>query len=175
MYLQNRDFKYPDEAIHLMFSANRWEMKEQILKDLTNGVTLICDRYAFSGVAYSAAKVLYYFFWVNLHPLGTWLWMVQNLWSRSCEARSNILHRCECRNYKESQWLRVGALWESWISEASEWVLPEVQRNGARGHWSLGHCRRWWQEHWGVTLGNPRKSRQLYQWRCWQEGSLNNG
>lgn len=56
-YLQNRDFKYPDEAVHLMFSANRWEMKEEILKDLAAGTTLICDRYAFSGVAYSAAKV----------------------------------------------------------------------------------------------------------------------
>lgn len=41
-----------------MFSANRWEMKEQILSDLRNGITLICDRYAFSGVAYSAAKVI---------------------------------------------------------------------------------------------------------------------
>ena len=40
-----------------MFAANRWEMKEDILNDLRSGVTLICDRYAFSGVAYSAAKV----------------------------------------------------------------------------------------------------------------------
>jgi dTMP kinase len=30
-YLQNRDFKFSDEAIHLLFAANRWEMKEQIL------------------------------------------------------------------------------------------------------------------------------------------------
>lgn len=43
-----------------MFSANRWEMKEEILKELRNGTTLICDRYAFSGVAYSAAKVSKY-------------------------------------------------------------------------------------------------------------------
>jgi dTMP kinase len=56
--LQNRDFKFSDEAIHLLFAANRWEMKEQILKDLKEGTTLICDRYAFSGVAYSAAKVI---------------------------------------------------------------------------------------------------------------------
>ncbi len=58
-YLQNRDFKFSDEAIHLLFAVNRWEMKEQILKDLKEGTTLICDRYAFSGVAYSAAKVKY--------------------------------------------------------------------------------------------------------------------
>jgi dTMP kinase len=56
-YLQNRDMKYPDEAIHLIFAANRWEMRDQILSDLKSGITLICDRYAFSGVAYSAAKV----------------------------------------------------------------------------------------------------------------------
>ena len=57
MYLQNRDFKFPDEAVHLLFAVNRWEMKEQIIKDLNDGITVICDRYAFSGVAYSAAKV----------------------------------------------------------------------------------------------------------------------
>ena len=56
-YLQNRDYKFSDEAIHLLFAVNRWEMKEQILKDLQAGITLVCDRYAFSGVAYSAAKV----------------------------------------------------------------------------------------------------------------------
>ena len=47
-----------DEAVHLLFSVNRWEMKAEILKDLEAGITLICDRYAFSGVAYSAAKGL---------------------------------------------------------------------------------------------------------------------
>lgn len=56
-YLQNREMKYPDEAIHLLFAANRWEMRDQILDDLEKGVTLVCDRYAYSGVAYSAAKV----------------------------------------------------------------------------------------------------------------------
>jgi dTMP kinase len=61
-YLRNKDFKFSDEAIHLFFSANRWEMKEQILKDLESGITLVCDRYAFSGVAYSAAKVTISYF-----------------------------------------------------------------------------------------------------------------
>lgn len=56
-YLTNKEMKYPDEAIHLIFAANRWEMRDQILADLKSGITLICDRYAFSGVAYSAAKV----------------------------------------------------------------------------------------------------------------------
>ncbi|KAJ1662241.1 Thymidylate kinase, partial [Coemansia sp. RSA 25] len=47
-----------DEAIHLLFSANRWEAMRQMRTDLENGVTLVVDRYAFSGVAFSAAKKL---------------------------------------------------------------------------------------------------------------------
>lgn len=67
-----------DRAIHLLFSANRWERacvpshpyssdklavadaaprRTQIVEDLRNGVTVVCDRYAFSGIAFSAIKV----------------------------------------------------------------------------------------------------------------------
>ncbi|CEQ39815.1 SPOSA6832_01372, partial [Sporobolomyces salmonicolor] len=45
-----------DRAIHLLFSANRWERANQILEDLSNGVTVVCDRYAFSGIAFSVIK-----------------------------------------------------------------------------------------------------------------------
>lgn len=45
-----------DEAIHLLFSANRWEKANGILETLEQGMSLIIDRYCFSGVAYSAAK-----------------------------------------------------------------------------------------------------------------------
>lgn len=45
-----------DKAIHLLFSANRWEAESKILKTLNLGTTIICDRYAYSGVAYSSAK-----------------------------------------------------------------------------------------------------------------------
>merc|ERR1719178_398667 len=48
----------PDETIHLLFSANRWESVLSIVETLNNGTSVICDRYAFSGVAYSAAKGL---------------------------------------------------------------------------------------------------------------------
>ncbi|KAJ2516745.1 Thymidylate kinase [Coemansia sp. RSA 1939] len=50
--------KLNDEAIHLLFSANRWEAMEQMHDDLESGTTLVVDRYAFSGVAFSAAKRL---------------------------------------------------------------------------------------------------------------------
>ncbi|KAJ2937084.1 hypothetical protein H1R20_g8, partial [Candolleomyces eurysporus] len=46
-----------DHAIHLLFSANRWEMASTIETLLNEGTTIICDRYAFSGIAFSASKV----------------------------------------------------------------------------------------------------------------------
>ncbi len=48
----------PDEAIHLMFSANRWELKEKMEATLAAGTSIILDRYVYSGAAYSAAKGL---------------------------------------------------------------------------------------------------------------------
>ncbi|TDL23816.1 thymidylate kinase [Rickenella mellea] len=47
-----------DRTIHLLFSANRWEAVSSIESTLAAGTTIICDRYAFSGVAFSAAKGL---------------------------------------------------------------------------------------------------------------------
>ncbi|ORM41910.1 putative thymidylate kinase [Babesia sp. Xinjiang] len=40
-------------AIHLLFSANRWEMMKDIVNSLVSGTHVLVDRYAFSGVAYS--------------------------------------------------------------------------------------------------------------------------
>jgi len=45
-----------DRAIHLLFSANRWEKEKQIQRSLAAGTNIIIDRYAYSGVAFSAAK-----------------------------------------------------------------------------------------------------------------------
>lgn len=42
--------------MHLLFSANRWEAVKSLKARLNEGETLVCDRYAFSGVAFSAAK-----------------------------------------------------------------------------------------------------------------------
>ncbi|WFC98383.1 dTMP kinase [Malassezia yamatoensis] len=47
-----------DEAIHLLFSANRWEIIGSIIETLSSGQPVVCDRYAFSGIAYSRAKGL---------------------------------------------------------------------------------------------------------------------
>ena len=50
--------KLNDEAVHLLFAMNRWECKEMLLETLASGTNIVCDRYAFSGVTYSAAKGL---------------------------------------------------------------------------------------------------------------------
>lgn len=45
-----------DQTIHLLFSANRWEASKAIEEKLLAGTTFVCDRYAYSGVSFSAAK-----------------------------------------------------------------------------------------------------------------------
>eukprot|EP00419_Tripos_fusus_P024961 CAMPEP_0172715860 /NCGR_PEP_ID=MMETSP1074-20121228/67786_1 /TAXON_ID=2916 /ORGANISM="Ceratium fusus, Strain PA161109" /LENGTH=334 /DNA_ID=CAMNT_0013540481 /DNA_START=64 /DNA_END=1068 /DNA_ORIENTATION=+ len=57
LYLQ-RAIDLPDRAVHELFSANRWESMQSINQELESGTYIVCDRYAFSGVAYSASKGL---------------------------------------------------------------------------------------------------------------------
>ena len=45
-----------DRAVHLLFSANRWEAAPALAGHLSRGSTVVCDRYAYSGVAFSSAK-----------------------------------------------------------------------------------------------------------------------
>ncbi|KAG6831782.1 hypothetical protein H0H87_003907 [Tephrocybe sp. NHM501043] len=56
-YLKSQS-ELDDRAIHLLFSANRWELASTIEHLLANGTAVICDRYAFSGIAFSASKGL---------------------------------------------------------------------------------------------------------------------
>ncbi|XP_030388067.1 thymidylate kinase [Scaptodrosophila lebanonensis] len=56
-YLTNKQ-ELSDEVIHLMFSANRWEFSKEIKNHLLAGITLVVDRYSYSGVAYTVAKGL---------------------------------------------------------------------------------------------------------------------
>lgn len=57
-YLTDKSFELNDQAAHLIFSANRWELIRGIEDDLQNGTTVVLDRYVYSGVSYSAAKGL---------------------------------------------------------------------------------------------------------------------
>lgn len=45
-----------DHAIHLLFSANRWEAAGSIRQHIEAGTTVVVDRYYYSGCVYSAAK-----------------------------------------------------------------------------------------------------------------------
>jgi dTMP kinase len=56
-YLQSSQ-NLDDRAIHLLFSANRWEAVPNMQEQLAAGTTLICDRYAHSGVAFTSGKQL---------------------------------------------------------------------------------------------------------------------
>lgn len=55
-YLRNKDCKLNDHTIHLLFSANRWENFEKMKSLLYDGVTLVIDRYSYSGIVFSGAK-----------------------------------------------------------------------------------------------------------------------
>ncbi|XP_050538188.1 thymidylate kinase [Daktulosphaira vitifoliae] len=52
----SREIDLPDRAIHLLFSANRWELEPEIRKQIQSGVTLIVDRYSYSGIVFTSAK-----------------------------------------------------------------------------------------------------------------------
>ena len=45
-----------DHSIHLLFAANRWEVAKSMREQIESGVTLIVDRYSYSGAVYSASK-----------------------------------------------------------------------------------------------------------------------
>ena len=47
-----------DASMHLLFAANRWEKKKLMEEKLKAGVTLVVDRYGYSGVAFTTAKKL---------------------------------------------------------------------------------------------------------------------
>lgn len=50
--------EFDQEAIHLLFTVNRWECKRRMEELLLAGTSIVVDRYAYSGVAYSVAKGL---------------------------------------------------------------------------------------------------------------------
>ncbi|XP_072950270.1 thymidylate kinase isoform X2 [Typha angustifolia] len=56
-YLANES-QLDDKAIHLLFSANRWEKRALMENKLKSGITIVVDRYSYSGVAFSVAKGL---------------------------------------------------------------------------------------------------------------------
>lgn len=63
-YLQGNTKLSPQES-HLLYSLNRHEKKSFMEEKLYNNYNIICDRYIFSGIAYSLANGLDYTFCLN--------------------------------------------------------------------------------------------------------------
>ncbi|XP_008576976.1 PREDICTED: thymidylate kinase, partial [Galeopterus variegatus] len=59
-----------DHSVHLLFSANRWEQVPLMKEKLNQGVTLVVDRYAFSGVAFTSAKENFSLEWCKQPDVG---------------------------------------------------------------------------------------------------------
>ncbi|XP_024420047.1 thymidylate kinase [Desmodus rotundus] len=68
-YLKKKS-EVEDHAVHLLFSANRWEQVPLMKEKLSQGVTLIVDRYAFSGVAFTSAKEHFCLHWCKQPDMG---------------------------------------------------------------------------------------------------------
>nr|XP_025744076.1 thymidylate kinase isoform X2 [Callorhinus ursinus] len=68
-YLEKKS-EVEDHSVHLLFSANRWEQVPLIKKKLSQGVTLVVDRYAFSGVAFTSAKENFSLDWCKQPDVG---------------------------------------------------------------------------------------------------------
>ena len=68
-YLTNAS-ELDDHAVHLLFAANRWELKQEIVDTLMSGTHVIMDRYAYSGVAFSAAKACLNISWCKKTEIG---------------------------------------------------------------------------------------------------------
>lgn len=55
-YLTDASVDIDDHALHLLFQANRWELKLHIEELLASGTSVVLDRYFYSGLAYTLAK-----------------------------------------------------------------------------------------------------------------------
>ncbi|KAF1764867.1 hypothetical protein GCK72_004817 [Caenorhabditis remanei] len=53
-----KEIDLDEHSLHLMFSADRFLKNQMIRENIANGIDVICDRYCYSGVAYSLAKGL---------------------------------------------------------------------------------------------------------------------
>lgn len=59
----SKKIELPDRSIHLLFTANRWELEPEIRKLIESGITLIVDRYSYSGIVFTSAKQCVDFKW----------------------------------------------------------------------------------------------------------------
>ncbi|CAL8080123.1 unnamed protein product [Calicophoron daubneyi] len=70
---QDRELDLKPHVAHLLYTANRWERQREISAALDAGIHVVADRYTYSGIVNTAAK---------LNPLSNADWK----WCRSVEA-----------------------------------------------------------------------------------------
>ncbi|XP_063056388.1 thymidylate kinase [Engraulis encrasicolus] len=68
-YLEKKS-NLEDHTVHLLFSANRWELVPEMREKLDQGISLVVDRYAFSGVAFTSAKPGFSLDWCKSPDVG---------------------------------------------------------------------------------------------------------
>lgn len=68
-YLEKKS-ELEDHTVHLLFSANRWELVPLMRRKLEQGTTLVVDRYAFSGAAFTSAKPGFCLDWCKMPDVG---------------------------------------------------------------------------------------------------------
>ena len=52
----HKEVEIEEHAVHLLFSANRYELKNAIETALSQGRDVVCDRYTLSGISYTFAR-----------------------------------------------------------------------------------------------------------------------
>jgi dTMP kinase len=114
-----------DRAIHLLFSANRWEAARALEAQLAAGTTVLCDRYAFSGVAFSAAKGLS-LAWCRAPDVGLPAPDLTLFLDLPPEAAATRGGYGEERYEKEALQARVRTLFHSLAGETRGWVTIDA-------------------------------------------------
>ena len=51
-----KELDFPPQAVSLLYTANRWELAAHFEDLLSKGTSIVCDRYWYSGTAYSVAN-----------------------------------------------------------------------------------------------------------------------
>jgi len=137
-YLHNAS-DLDDRAIHLLFSANRWEAAASLEAKLAAGTLVLCDRYAFSGVAFSAAKGLP-LAWCRAPDVGLPapdLSLFLDLAPEVAAARGGY---GEERYEKEALQVRVRTVFKNLGSQTHGWATIDAgQDRGAVAHEILKH------------------------------------
>jgi len=119
-----------DHAIHLLFSANRWEAARALEAELAAGTTVLCDRYAFSGVAFSAAKGLP-LAWCRAPDVGLPAPDLTLFLDLAPEAAASRGGYGEERYEKEALQARVRTLFRSLGAETRGWVMIDAGQDRA--------------------------------------------